>query len=426
MISGFRICVILHLFLLLSCDKGHEALQGLPVVNLTANHADLFSDSIGIYVEGIGTASDWQGERANFFDKRRIEGNFTYEIDGEVVINQPIFLRISGGGSRKNAQKSFNLYADKSLGVSHFEFPFFTDLKDSHFNTLRLRNSGQDWNRTHMRDALMHSLVKDLDVYVQAYQPVIVYLNNQYWGIYNLREKFNKNYIRRHQHLSNEVKFDIMERHHQVDEGSADDYLSLIDYLNTHDLKEKKNLDYAISQIDTSNFIDYYCSQIYFANTDWPGNNIKYWKAKLPESKWNWFMHDTDLGFALAPIFSHPGGVDHNTLVFNLNDQKGDFKNQPWSTLLFRKLTENEEFRMIFEQRLRQLLKNEFSPNRVLTIIDGMQAQLRPEMERHIERWKVEDPVFYQSIPAWESEVEVLRDFARKRADIVSSHLDEW
>lgn len=419
-------CAVILIILISSCGKDRKHEHSLPVVKLSANTADLFSDSTGIYVKGIGTAANWQGEKANYFDKRRIKANFIFEKRGIELLNQDIFLRVSGGGSRKQAQKSFNLYADKALGASYFQYPFFSDLQDSFFNTIRLRNSGQDWNRSHMRDALMHTLVQDLHVYGQAYQPVVVYINNEYWGIYNLREKFNKNYIRRHQNYTKEVKFDVLERHHQVDEGSADDYISLVEYLNSNDLKEKTKLDYVISQIDTANFLDYYCAQIYFANTDWPGNNIKYWKPKLPESKWSWFMHDTDLGFALAPIFGHPGGVEHNTLAFNLNDQETNLHNQPWATLLFRKLIENDDFRAIFKKHFIELLGNEFSSGVVIGVINGIQDQLRPEINSHIQRWKDEDPSFYQSIETWEDEVELLRDFARRRPDIVAGHLQKW
>lgn len=412
--------------LITSCNKEENLASTLPIIKLTADEADLFSDSTGIYVKGIGTATNWQGEKANYFDKRRIQANFSFEHKGRELLNQDIMMRVSGGGSRKQAQKSFNLYADKSVGPSYFHYPFFSDLQDSFFNTLRLRNSGQDWNRSHMRDALMHTIVQDLDIYGQAYEPVVVYLNSRYWGIYNLREKFNKNYIRRHQNFSKDVMFDILERHYQVDEGSEDDYVALVDYLLQHDLSDQKHFNHVISQIDTANFLDYYCAQIYFANTDWPGNNIKYWKARLPDAKWNWFMHDTDLGFALAPLFMHPGGVDHNTLAFNLNDQGTNLHNQPWATLLFRKLTENQACKEVFVRHFHKLLDDEFSAERVIPIIDELQSRLSPEMPRHIERWKAEDPSFYQSVSDWETEVELLRDFAHQRADIVKGHLEQW
>ena len=48
--------------------------------------------------------------------------------------------------------------------------------------------------------------------------------------------------------------------------------------MQDNDLSRSENWNWIEERVDLENFIDYYCAQIYFANTDWPGNNIKYWK----------------------------------------------------------------------------------------------------------------------------------------------------
>ena len=63
----------------------------------------------------------------------------------------------------------------------------------------------------------MHTLVSNTQIDVQAYQPVVVYLNAKYWGIYNIREKFNIAYLQNH-HNVDEV--DILERNSKLIEGS--------------------------------------------------------------------------------------------------------------------------------------------------------------------------------------------------------------
>ena len=426
-ISHLLLAAAIFCFFSCSPTTAPEEKHTLPVVFLDADKEELFSDSIGIYVKGIGRAANWQGMKANYFEGRKIQARFRYADNGDVVLDQGVKIKVSGGGSRKLAQKSFNIYGSKKLGKKYFDYPFFNNREYHKFSALRLRVSGQDWVKTHMRDALMHTITEDIDVYNQAYQPVVLYLNGRYWGIYNLREKFNKTYIRNKQSVDKSVNFDILERRWKISEGDSSEYMNMIRYIEGHSLAKDMHYDSITSMIDIPHYIDYVCAQIYFGNTDWPGNNIKFWKAKSEGAKWSWFMHDTDLGFDFAPVYGHPGGTNHNTFAFNMNEEEpGVIHNQPWATFLLRNLIKNESFRLALLKRMRYLLENDFSAVRVLQAIDKLQEQLSPEIEEHIERWKTEDQDFPQSVKEWEGNVEELRNFARFRPEIIKDYIEEY
>ena len=416
-----RSIFIVSLFFLCCCsnsaDQIHDRVSKfkheLPVISVVADSLQLFDDTLGIYSKGIGTAVNWQGQKANYFSRKKITINMAYFIDGKVVLKQDAKMKVSGGGSRKQPQKSFNLSCKEG-----FYFPFFSNLQYEYYKSLRLRVSGQDWRETLLRDALMHTLVSNTQIDVQAYQPAVMYLNEKYWGIYNIREKFNKAYLKQH-HMVDEV--DILERNSKILEGSNDEYLELLTYAQDNDLSQNEHWNWIMERVDLENFIDYYCAQIYFANTDWPANNIKYWKAK--GSKWRWFLHDTDLGFSFAPIWGHPGGVKHNTLQFALNDSATTYQNQDWSTLLFRKFLNNEQFKQEFIRKFVQHLEVTFHPERVVRTIDSLAANIKDEIPMHIHRWKDEADYALQSVEDWQSELDVLRSFALQRPAIVITHL---
>ena len=418
--ATLRNIFVTSLFLLGSCsspveqihDKVSKYKHKIPIISIVADSLELFDDSIGIYSKGIGTAENWQGYKANYFSGKKITIDMIYFINEKVALSQEAKIKVSGGGSRKQPQKSFNLSCEEG-----FAFPFFSNLPYEHYKSLRLRVSGQDWRETILRDALMHTLVSNTQIDVQAYQPVVVYLNGKYWGIYNIREKFNKAYLQQH-HNVDEV--DILERNSKLIEGSDDEYLELLTYVQENDLTQNKHWNWIEERVDLENFIDYFCAQIYFANTDWPGNNIKYWKAR--DAKWRWFLHDTDLGFAFAPIWGHPGGVKHNTLQFVLNDSATIHHNQAWSTLLFRKFLNNEQFKQEFIRKFAQHLEVTFHPERVVRTIDSLAANIKDEMPRHIYRWKDEADYALQSVEDWQSELDVLRSFALQRPAIVRTH----
>ena len=415
--------ILLCINLIFSCttpnDRIHENVRKnkhqLPIISIIADSNELFGDTIGIYSKGIGIAENWQGIKANYFSKKKIKINIAYFVNNKTVLSQTAKMKVSGGGSRKQPQKSFNISSE-----NNFDYPFFQELPFENYKSLRLRVSGQDWRETHLRDALMHTLVSNTYIDTQAYQPAILYLNGEYWGIYNIREKFNKTYLYQHHGVK---EIDALEQNTKLIEGSDENYKELLEFIKYKDLNNKENWKWIVEQVDIDNFIDYYCSQIYFANTDWPGNNIKYWKSK--KGKWRWFLHDTDLGFAFAPIWGHPGGLSHNTLRFALNDSPTTNHNQPWSTLIFRKFLENQKFKQNFTSKFYEHLNVTFQSERVITIIDSLANKIAQEIPQHINRWKNEADYLFQSIEDWEKELEVLRNFSRKRPEIVRSHLEK-
>jgi hypothetical protein len=82
-----------------------------------------------------------------------------------------------------------------------------------------------------------------------------------------------------------------------------------LNYINQNGLNDNSHYEYIKTRIDVTSYIDYMLSQIFLVNTDWPGNNIKYWRLKTPsylpgaepgkDGRWRWMMFDTDFGFGI-------------------------------------------------------------------------------------------------------------------------------
>ena len=425
---NFHLCtvVISCSILFASCDTTDlmkldyvNPTHDIPIMDIWASEADLWDDSLGIYVVGIGLSENWQGIKANYFSAKKIPVHVRYFIDDSLVIDQSSLLNISGGGSRKQAQKSFNISSK-----SYFKYPFFNSKPINEFKSLRLRVSGQDWSSTMLRDGLMHTLIEKTNIDYQAYQPVVLYLNGKYWGVYNLREKFSKHYLKQN-HLNLIGKVDLLEKDAEVKSGDSDHYNQMISYINNNDLQMDSVFTQVQNWIDLPNFIDYYCAQIYFANTDWPGNNVKFWRAKKQDAKWRWFLHDTDLGFAFAPIFGHPGGVDHNTISFALNNSSTIHHNQAWSTFLFRNLLANSSFKNDFLTSFTHHLNSTFHPDTVMHTIDSLSLSIESEMPRHINRWAVEDDFAIQNMDNWMTNILKLKHFAKHRPAVIRRFIME-
>ena len=76
----------------------------------------------------------------------------------------------------------------------------FPDKPIQMYETLMLRNSGSDWLQystgTMFRDGMIQSLAANrVDVDRQCYKPSILFINGEYWGIHNIRERTNSHFI---------------------------------------------------------------------------------------------------------------------------------------------------------------------------------------------------------------------------------------
>ncbi|MBN2279846.1 MAG: CotH kinase family protein [Candidatus Marinimicrobia bacterium] len=397
-------------------NKNHQ----LPVVSLITDPPNLWSPDSGIYTLGYNYDPNIPHYGANFWqDWERPVHIELYEPDGKSGFSINAGVKIFGGWSRAIEMKSLAIFARSIYGDAKISCQVFPDLHIDQFENLVLRNSANDFQYTLFRDGFMQSLVKDTHIDCQAYRPSVVYINGEYWGIHNIREKLNEHYIASH-HGVDPDQIDLLESNGQANQGDANDWFQLVDYINTHDLGIESNFDYLRDQVDLENFMEYYIAQIYFDNTDWPGNNIKYWKEKNESGKWRWILYDTDFGFGLygGYGFSERDRYRHNTLAFAMAANGPDWPNPPWSTLLLRKLNQNANFRNDFINCFCDNLNTRFKAAWVLQKIQEAQGRIAPEIPNHISRWGAFD------LNSWQSNIETMKIFAQNRPGYCMVHLN--
>ena len=174
------------------------------MISLVTDPAGFFSDETGIYVEGTnGIPGRCGADPVNWNQdwERPVHFSF-FEPDGaggfDLALDQGAGVEIFGGCSRIYPQKSLTLRARGRYGASDCAYRFFPELDIESFDDLILRSSAQDWWRTMFRDGMIQTLTRHMDIDGQAYRPTVVFLNGEYWGIHNLREKLNEDYLAGH------------------------------------------------------------------------------------------------------------------------------------------------------------------------------------------------------------------------------------
>lgn len=393
----------------------------LPVISLVTDPANLWDVDKGIYVFGKHADTlNYPYWGANFWQdwERPIHLEF-FESNGVRGFDLDAGVQIFGSWSRLYPQKSLAIFARSNYGADAIRYPIFQDKPIASFQSLILRNSGQDWGRTFFRDAMMQFLVRaTMDLDIQAYRPAMVFLNGQLWGIHNIREKMNEHYLASNRRIDPE-NIDFVERDSLVIKGDLWHYQHLLQFVATNDLAQTEHYDYVRSLMDVENFMDYTIAVIYFANPDWPWNNVKCWRPRTANGRWKWLLYDLDYGF-------HGGHLGPEANMFR------EMRHQTnGTTALFFQLLQNSEYRRQFIDRFADHLNITFEPARVLQIIKQFQAGIAADMPSHITRWKgtFNGPWWLgksiDSMDEWYSHISVLNDFAQRRPDFLRKQLLE-
>lgn len=459
--------VVTHSYFL---DTDHE----LPVISMATDpdHFDfadgyLYGFGDHMFTNGGNIIGNFPYSSSNAWNRNReVEASFeVYEPgDGEKLrIN--LGLKIFGGwGSRGYPQKSMALFARSEYGYGKIRHPFFPDKAVDSFESIVLRNSGNDnqstWltyprspinefstpvshgsyfvngNFTMFRDAMMQSLVEGTGLDTQGYRPAVLYINGDYWGIYNIREKFSEHYVESTHGVSSD-DIDLIEGYGSANSGSSTTYNQMRNFIQSNSMNNSAN--YQTVQdlyLDIDNFIDYHLAVIYGQNFDI--GNIKCWRRRSGgDRQFHWMLYDQDYSFNLwkpevyIPAMRRDYSDYENMFEFYTNSSGNGtgWPNSGGRTLLLREMLESDEFENRFVQRCADLLNTLFESERVVARIDSMAGVIRPEMGRHLSRWswagiqsrgfgiphKEEDEPL--NVAHWETNVESMREFARERPD---------
>lgn len=393
----------------------------LSVLAITTDPDNLFSDERGIYVEGTNgipgycrsTPKNWNQDwerpvHMEFFEKERDKG---FSIKAGV--------KIGGGCTRLYDQKSLDIYFRSEYGASKLEYQVFQDKPILSFDRLALRSGGQDWYRAMIRNAATQAMVRDrMDLGYQAFKPVAAFINGEYWGIHMLREKQNEDFLESNYGF-NENEIDILSGSANVKEGSSDHYDAMIDFMETNDLTISENYEWVSDQMDIDQFIDYQIAQIYWANGDWPANNIIFWRPQITGEKWKWLLYDVDMSMG-----SHSRGVYDTNMLQKLTTTSGtNYENPGWATFLFRSLITNQDFRNKFVQRYSMHIHTTFEPSRMMSFIDSTAQLIESEIPRHMERW--EKSFRLGRNMDWEKHLGVIEEFISERKYYAKLHLKD-
>lgn len=409
--------------------------NNLLTVSLVTDPTNLFSKEKGIYVNGILADTNWyalEEQKREELNVYNVPTNYNsegkgwqrpatvelFDINGERLYQQDVKIGIHGGWSTAFPQKGFNLLLDEYT-LSEGDYILSGVVGDKN-TSIMLRPGGyRDWRHTQFRDALNQKIMNARDVTVLRAVPCQVFIDGEYWGLYNLQERIDRGLIAQNFGVRQDDVI-VLKNSNVVD---ADDmyyslYAEMVQYAAENDLSEPTNYKKMEEMIDIQSYIDYYCFQIYVANCDSVANNYSCWRT-LPisdkeyyDGKWRWILYDTDDSMGMVEDLA-----EAETDSF----REGHWTTAPMDDTLFSSLMRNSEFKQRFVDTFIEMADTIFEYEYVNELIDEFCMRYKEASILSRQRFRGMDETEEEYL----KDVEVIRDFFKRRRGYIMAHMED-
>ena len=364
------------------------------IVSPISDDRYLFSKKTGMLVKGTGSIPNYS---KGYEYPVHIE---YFNREGRREISQNGTMTCSGHSARINAQKSIALYARKAWGDDRFRFNPFPTREYTEYKSLLLRAANSDTTATRLRDIVASSLAEGQGILYQDHEVIQVYINGQYWGHYNLREKINKYFVAAYEGVTDEKEIDRIDllartgTDEFLQNGDNKDWLELCDFCRKQDLNEPENLRYVEERLDIDNMFTHAAYEIILGNVDF--TNVRIYR--VPGGKWKYLLFDVEACWR---------GLDRTPIEYYIKPVTAKiqgFRHEPLNALL-----QVPEMKSRFLNRVNGLLATVFRWDNVEARFDEAIEQLEPILPRHISRWK------NMKMENWRKNIRATKYYARVR-----------
>ena len=423
--------------------KGYD---GIPVMSIVSSPEDLFDSEYGIYVNGktleeykqngglsengelLSEYMDTEGNihvlwtASNAFNRGKEwerEATISYFNSAhEYEFTQDVGVRITGASSRGFTQKSFNIYArDIYDNNDKIEYEFF---ENKEYSSIKLRNGGNDNLYSKIKDAFMHSLVRKRSVSTQDSMPCIVFLNGEYWGIYNMRERYTEDYFWNYFGIDEDNVW--MMKGGVVNYGGQETFIAykeMLQFADDNDMADMNNYVRMCELIDMQSFIDYYCINLYINNIDVGfDKNIALWRTVVTntgnrnqygDGRWRWMLYDLDTTCE--------------------NYKNNTFSDSVWwveglslmDEVLIKNLIRNPEFRKRFCLTFMDIANTNFAYDNVHEQLVGWADTYREPVSKNHQRFLISDI----DEDYFNSQIQEIDNFFLNRFDYITAFMAE-
>lgn len=269
-------------------------------------------------------------------------------------------------------------------------------------------------NGAHIRDSYVHTLsqLADLEMDERTSKACVVYVNGEYWGIYDMREKVDDHDFTKYYYDQGREWIDFIKTWGGTwqEYGSWDDWYDLREFIFNNDMTDSANYAFVEERLEVVSMIDYVLLHAHIVSQDWLNWNTAWWRGNKPTGgaqKWRYILWDEDATFGHYINYTGVPNTTANADPCNVELISTDFEGH---IQMFTNLYENEDFRQLYINRYADLNNTFFTCDYMIGLLDSMIAVIEPEMPRQVARWG-------GTMGGWEANVQELKDFILTRCN---------
>ncbi len=333
-----------------------------------------------------------------------------------------------GNDSWAYDQRGFDFIMRDQYGYNgDIEHQIFPENTRDNFQRLILKPAASDnysfENGAHIRDAFIHTLSirADMKLDERTWRPCVVYLNGQYWGVYEIREKCDDHDYT--DYYYNQDKFHL--EYLKTWGGTWEEYgapnaltnwNSLRNYIAANNMGNATNFAYVDSLLNWESLCDYFMFNSFVVNQDWLNWNTAWWHGTDPlgdKKKWRYTLWDMDATFGHYVNYT---GIPDNSAnadpcnVENLPNPGG----QGHTEILEKLINENPIVEQYYITRYADLANTYFSCDYLIPLLDSMVNEIAPEMTGQCQKWG-------GTYSDWQNKVTQLRNFINTRCSALTA-----
>lgn len=309
-------------------------------------------------------------------------------------------ISMMGNYSRLERKKSVAIVMREEYQDGWLHYPLFETRKSDNdkYKGFNLRNNGNRFVSDYFADALGGAILEGSGLDYQRSRQVVVFYNGKYFGIHDMRERFNKNYVETNYGIDASTVEVIKHLGRSITSNTTTaNYEKLLSTVAGNDFTGENNANYQTvkTMMDVGNFADYMVSEMYIHNGDWPNNNVRAWRS--PDQPYKFMVYDLDHGFDWHWGVNSFGSSEN---MFNWVKQGGrpdgscytssenSFKDgrEKCFHVLYVRLIKNPDFKRLFINRSAMMIQKYLNATTVESVRAQMAATIdRDEAERDLD-----------------------------------------
>ncbi|MBL7889867.1 MAG: CotH kinase family protein, partial [Bacteroidia bacterium] len=355
----------------------------------TTNVVSVFGDQIETLLNG---SQIFPQTGLEYFDASQV---LKAETEGEANEH--------GNDSWAYNQRGFDYVSKDEMGYNHAvnHQVFINKTRDS-FERLIFKAAANDnfpegtpGLPAHIRDSYAHTLSQraKLNIDERTWAPAVLYVNGQYWGVYDVREKVDDSDFISYYYDQDEPNIQFLKTWGATwsEYGGAQaqtDWNTLRAFITGNSMATQSNYDYVDSLFNVKSFVDYFVFNSWLVTSDWLDWNTAWWRGLDPngdKKKWRYTLWDMDA--ILGHYINYTGVPDPSPNADPCNVEGLPDPGGQGHTQILNALMANPGFKQYYQARYVDLMNTSLNCNFALPLLDSMIAVIQPEMTAHCAKW---------------------------------------